>query len=88
MNCGLGRLYDGISLYHPLSLFNWLLHGHTFPDNTRCIRPALPDDKDYPGAELILTPPATSEPVLIDEGMVTIMLSEYKSHFPKETTKG
>lgn len=31
--------------------------------------------------------PATPEPVLIDEGMVNNMLSEYKSHFPKEISK-
>jgi hypothetical protein len=37
----------------------------------------------YPGAELILTPPAAPEPVLIDEGMGNNMLNEYKSHFPK-----
>lgn len=57
--------------------------GHSFPDNTQCIRPALPDGKAYPGAELILTPPATPEPVTIDEAMVGQMQSEYKSHFPK-----
>ena len=61
--------------------------GRTFPDNARCIRPAVPEGKAYPGAELILTPPATPEPVLIDEGMVNNMLSEYKSHFPKEVSK-
>lgn len=32
--------------------------GRSFPDNTRCIRPAVPEGKTYPGAELILTPPA------------------------------
>ena len=62
--------------------------GHTFPDNAQCIRPAVPGGKAYPGAELILTPPATPKPVLIDEGMVNTMLSEYKSHFPKELPKG
>lgn len=62
--------------------------GHMFPDNAQCIRPAVPGGKAYPGAELILTPPATPEPVLIDEGMVNTMLSEYKSHFPKELPKG
>lgn len=61
--------------------------GRSFPDNTRCIRPAVPEGKSYPGAELILTPPATPEPVLIDEGMVNNMLSEYKSHFPKAIAK-
>ena len=35
-----------------------------------CIRPAVPERKTYPGAELILTPPATPEPVLIDEGLI------------------
>ena len=57
--------------------------GHSFPDNTQCIRPAVPNGKAYPGAELILTPPATPEPVTIDETMVNQMQSEYKSHFPK-----
>ena len=61
--------------------------GRSFPDHTRCIRPAVPDGKAYPGAELILTPPATPEPVLIDESMVNNMLSEYKSHFPKVISK-
>lgn len=55
----------------------------SFPDNTQCIRPAVPNGKAYPGAELILTPPATPEPVTIDETMVNQMQSEYKSHFPK-----
>ena len=62
--------------------------GRSFPDNTQCVRPAVPGGKAYPGAELILTPPATPEPVLIDEGMVTNMLSEYKSHFSKEISTG
>ena len=35
-----------------------------------CIRPAMPEGKTYPGAELILTPPATPEPVLIDESVI------------------
>lgn len=61
--------------------------GRSFPDNTRCIRPAVPEGKTYPGAELILTPPATPEPVLIDEGMVSNMLNEYKSHFPTDTSE-
>lgn len=39
--------------------------GRTFPDNARCIRPAIPEGKAYPGAELILTPLVTPEPVLI-----------------------
>lgn len=58
--------------------------GRTFPDHTKCIRPAIPEGKEYPGAELIVTPPTTPEPILIDEGMVSQMQSEYKSHFPKE----
>ena len=57
--------------------------GRTFPDSSRCVRPAAPDGENYPGVELILTPPATPEPVLIDEGMVSNMLNDYKSHFPK-----
>lgn len=44
--------------------------GHTFPDNAQCVRPAVPGGKAYPGAELILTPPATPESALIDEGKV------------------
>lgn len=58
--------------------------GHAFPDNTQYIRPAISGDKAYPGAELILAPPATPEPVSIDNSMVTNLLSEHKSHFPKE----
>ena len=52
-----------------------------------CIRPAVPERKTYPGAELILTPPATPEPVLIDEGMASSMLNEYKSHFSTDTSE-
>ena len=48
-----------------------------------CIRPAVAEGKTYPGAELILTPPATPEPVLIDEGMVSSMLNEYKEILPR-----
>ena len=55
-----------------------------FPDNTQCIRPASPDGKEYPGAELVLVLPVTPEPVLIDETMVSTLLGEYKSHFPKD----
>ena len=58
--------------------------GNDFPDNTECIRPAISEGKTYPGAELILTPPATPVPVTIDEVMVIRMQGEYKSHFPKE----
>lgn len=61
--------------------------GRSFPDNTKCVRPAVPEGKAYPGAELILTPPATPEPVLIDESLVSNMLNDYKSHFPKETVR-
>lgn len=61
--------------------------GRSFPDRTHCMHPAVPDGKAYPGAELILTPPATLEPVLIDEGMVSTMLNEYKSHFPTDTAQ-
>ena len=43
--------------------------------------------RTYPSTELILTPPATPEPVLIDEGMVSSMLNEYKSHFPTDTSE-
>ena len=62
--------------------------GRSFPDHTRCIRPAVPEGKRYPGAELVLTLPATPEPVLVDDAMVTGLLSEYKSHFPKVTEPG
>ena len=55
-----------------------------FPDNTQCIRPASPDGKEYPGAELVLVLPVTPEPVLIDETMVSTLLGDYKSHFPKD----
>jgi len=48
-------------------------------------RPAIPEGKASPGAELILTPPVTPEPILIDEGLVEGLLGEYKSHFPKAT---
>lgn len=57
---------------------------NNFPDNTECMRPAIPEGKTYPGAELILTPPATPVPVTIDEVMVIRMQREYKSHFPKD----
>lgn len=48
--------------------------GRSFPDNAKCVHPAIPEGKAYPGAELILTPPATPGPVLIDEGLVSNML--------------
>lgn len=54
---------------------------------SHCIRLAVPEGKTYPDAELILTPPATPEPALIDEGMVSSMLNEYKSHFPTDTSE-
>ena len=57
--------------------------GRTLPDKTKCIRPAVPNGKNYPGAELILTPPITPERLTIDEYLVADMLSDYKSHFPK-----
>ena len=68
-------------MYHKVPVY-------TFPVNAQCIRPAVPGGKAYPDAELILAPPATPELVLIDEGMVNTLLSEYKSHFPKEPSKG
>ena len=37
----------------------------------------IPEGKAYPGAELILTPPVTPEPILIDEGLVKGLLGEY-----------
>ena len=51
--------------------------------SSKCIRPAVPNGKNYPGAELILTPPRTPEQLTIDEYLVAKMQSEYKSHFPK-----
>ena len=45
------------------------------------------EGKTYPCAELILTPPATLDPVLINEGMVSNMLNEYKSHLPTDTSE-
>ena len=47
----------------------------------RCIRPAVSEGNTYHGTELILAPPAATESVLIDEGMVSNMLNEYKSPF-------
>ena len=57
--------------------------GRTIPDNARCIRSEVPDGQTYPGAKLILTLPATPEPIQITERMVAEMQSEYKSHFPR-----
>lgn len=54
------------------------------PDNIPCVRPASPDGKTYPGAELVRILPVTPEPVIIDEKIVSKLLGEYKSHFPKE----
>lgn len=54
---------------------------------SHCIRLAVLEGKTYPCAELILTPPATPDPVLINEGMVSNMLNEYKSHFPTDTSE-
>lgn len=56
--------------------------GRTLPDKAKCLRPAIPEGKAYPGAELIITLPTTPEPVLIDEYLVSWMQSEYKTHFP------
>ena len=57
--------------------------GRTLPDKAKCLRPAVPNGKAYPGAELIITLPVTPEPVQIDEYLVGRMQSEYKTHFPK-----
>ena len=57
--------------------------GRTIPDKAKCVRPAIPDGKNYPGAEIVLNLPVTPEPVLIDEELVSMMQNEYKSHFPK-----
>lgn len=57
--------------------------GNKFPEKTKCLRPAVPEGKAYPGAELILTPPTTPVPVTIDDMLVSNTLSEYKAHFPK-----
>ena len=56
--------------------------GRSFPDKTKCIRTVSPAGRNYPGAELIITPPVTPEPLMIDEHIVSRMLSEYKSYFP------
>ena len=55
-----------------------------FPDNIQCVRPASPDGKTYPGAELVRILPVTHEPVIIDEKIVSKLLGEYKSQFPKK----
>ena len=60
--------------------------GHSFPDHATCVRPAVPERKQYSGAELILTLSATPDPVLIDEFMISNMLAAYKSHFPKDSS--
>ena len=57
--------------------------GHSIPNKTKCIRPKVPGDNPYLGAKLILTLPATPEPIHISEQMVSDMQCEYKSHFPK-----
>ena len=63
--------------------------GRTLPDKAKCVRPAVPDDQEYPGAELIITPPVTPDKIVIDEYLVSRMQSEYKTHFPKlEKKKG
>lgn len=56
--------------------------GRTIPDKAKCVRPAVPDGKSYPGAEIVLILPTTPEPVMIDEELVARMLGEYKTHFP------
>lgn len=62
--------------------------GRSLPDNAECIRYEVPDEASYPGSKLIITLPATPEPVLIDEQMVSQMMAEYKSHFPEMPTPG
>ena len=62
--------------------------GHSVPDNAKCIRSEVPDAEVYPGAKLIITLPATPEPILIDEQMVSQMMAEYKSHFPQAPVPG
>ena len=57
--------------------------GRTPPDNAKCIRSEVPDETAYPGAKLIITLPATPEPVLINEQLVSQMMAEYKAHFPQ-----
>ena len=67
----------------------WLSSNLRFFDHTDhledYIRPAIPGAKIYPGSELILPPPTTPEPILIDEWLIEGLLGEYKSHFPKAT---
>lgn len=61
--------------------------GRAFPDKSKCIRPVVKNGASYPGAELMLTPPATPEPVLIDERLVSESLNNYKGNFPKIAAK-
>ena len=61
--------------------------GHSIPDKARCIRTEAPEDSAFPGAKLILTLRITPDPVHISEQMVSDMQSEYKSHFPKMSSK-
>ena len=51
--------------------------GRTIPDKAKCVRPAMPSGKNYPGAEIVLNLPVTPEPVLIDEELVSRMQNEY-----------
>jgi len=86
-NCEIGPTFcpqDQVFNGDDVFIIYYKTTGRSFPDNAHCIRPAIPEGKAYPGAELILTPPATPEPVLIDDGMVSDLLNEYKFHFPKE----
>lgn len=57
--------------------------GRSIPQKSKCVRTEVPEGKSYPGARLIITLPATPDPVLINEQMVSEMQSEYKAHFPK-----
>lgn len=63
---------ESANLFHsfPISIFKPLNHLFTLH------MAAVPGGKAYPGAELILTPPATPGPVLIDESMDSNMLNE------------
>lgn len=85
--CGIPRLYK--SLYDSRRYDDY--YTTKLPDAfSRIIPPAsgppFRKEKNYPGAELIPTPPTTSEPMLIVEFMVVNMLAEYKSHFPKDSS--
>ena len=44
----------------------------SFPDNTQCVCPAVPEGKSYLNSDLILTPLTIPKPVLIDKAWSAI----------------